>query len=285
MSKIKTSLVLEGGGLRGAYTAGALTWLIDQGIEFDVSYGISTGAVYLVNFLMKNRDEMYDFSVNGITDKRIIGIKPLLRCGRIVDYDFLFETILPEEKGFDISALKDCREGYIGLYVLSEGKTMYFPTREFSIKQLEASTSLPILGKIVNYNGMELLDGGITDMIPIKKAVEDGCNRCLVITTKPGDYVRKPAKASVVQLMKLSYPQCENISEDYRIRHLNYKDQIDMIRQMEDKKEAVYVFPSRHSDVTRLGGSTEALDDLYHLGYSDMESRKEDIFTLLNENA
>ena len=285
MSNHKTSLVLEGGGLRGAYTAGALTWLIDQGIEFDVSYGISTGAVYLVNFLMKNREELYDFSVNGITDKRIIGVRPFLRCGRIVDYDFLFETILPEEKGFDISALKDCREGYIGLYVLSEGKTVYFPTRDFSIKQLEASTSLPILGKIINYNGTELLDGGITDMIPIRKAVEDGCDRCLIITTKPGDYVRKPAKSGIVRLMKMTYPQCENISEDYRIRHLNYKDQIDLIKQMESDGKAVYVFPSRHSNVTRLGGSTEELDELFHLGYNDMENRKEDIFTLLDENS
>ncbi|MBQ6126986.1 MAG: patatin family protein [Erysipelotrichaceae bacterium] len=284
MNKIKTSLVLEGGGLRGAYTAGALTWLIDQGIEFDHAYGISTGAVWLANYLMKSKQNLYDYSVEGITDKRIIGLKPLLRCGRIVDYDFLFDRIMVEERGFDIAPLKKCRtKAYVGLYDLGIGKTEYHPIQEMSLKQLEASTSLPIIGKIIKENGKELLDGGITDMIPIVQSVEDGCNRNLIITTKPGDFKRKPAKAAIVQLMKMTYPQCLNISEDYRIRHLNYQKQISLIKDLVDKKEAVYVFPSRSSKVTRLGGSKEELDELFELGKSDMEARKEEIFALLKK--
>ncbi len=136
MSKIKTSLVLEGGGLRGAYTAGALTWLIDQGIEFDSSYGISTGAVHLANFLMKLKDNLYELPVNQITDPRIIGVRPFLRCGRIVDYDFLFDHILTVEDQFDISPLKNCKDGYIGLYHLSQGKTLYHSTKDITMKML-----------------------------------------------------------------------------------------------------------------------------------------------------
>jgi predicted patatin/cPLA2 family phospholipase len=285
MKRIKTSLVLEGGGMRGAYTAGALSWLIDQDIEFDASYGISTGAVHLTNFLMKSKEDLFDFSVRRITDPRIVGLRPLLHCGKIVDYDFLFDHIMTEECGYDISSLKDCREGFIGLYVLSEGRTIYYPTRQISMKQLEASTSLPILGTIVRENGLELMDGGITDMIPIKQAIADGCNRHLIITTKPGNYERKPAKPFVVWLMKVTYPQCGNISKDYEVRHLNYQDQIIAIRELEEKKEAVYVFPSKTSNVTRLGGSEKELSELYELGYSDMENRKDAIFALLDEDA
>ena len=285
MKKIKTSLVLEGGGMRGAYTAGALSWLIDHGIEFDASYGISTGAVHLANFLMKSKENLYDFSVHRIVDPRIVGLRPLLHCGRIVDYDYLFDHILTEECRFDISPLKDCREGFIGLYVLSEGKTIYFSTREISMKGLEASTSLPILGVVIKENGLELMDGGITDMIPIRQAIDDGCSRHLIITTKPGNYERKPAKPFVVWLMKMTYPQCENISRDYAILHLNYQDQIVQIRELEENNEAVYVYPSKKSNVTRLGGSEEELNELYELGYSDMESRKEAIFELLDEDA
>ena len=286
MDKIKTSLVLEGGGLRGAYTAGALTWLIDNGIEFDASYGISTGAVHLTNYLMKHTEDLLDFSVFGITDSRIQGPKAILRCGKLVDYDFLFDHILKEEKKYDISDLKTCKsEGFIGIYELDKGKTVYYSTRDISYKELEASTSLPILGTIVEENGKQMHDGGITDMIPIKKAVEDGCNRHLVITTKPGDYVRKPAKAFVVWLMKMMYPQCKNISEDYRIRHLNYADQISLIRQLEEDKQAVYVFPSRHSKVTRLGGTSDELKELFDLGYSDMEDKREAIMALVKKDA
>ncbi len=285
MERIKTSLVLEGGGLRGAYTAGALSWLVDHDIEFDASYGISTGAVHLVNFLMKSKEDLFDFSVHKITDPRIIGLRPLLHCGRIVDYDFLFGHILTEECGFDISPLKGCREGFIGLYVLSEGRTIYYPTGEITMKQLEASTSLPILGKIICENGVEFLDGGITDMIPIRQAMADGCNRHLIITTKPGNFERKPANPFVVWLMKVTYPQCENISKDYKIRHLNYQDQITQIRKLEEKREAVYVYPSKQSNVTRLGGSEEELSELFKLGYDDMENRKETIFELLEKDA
>ena len=285
MSKIKTSLVLEGGGLRGAYTAGALTWLIDNGIRFDASYGISTGAIYLTSFLMNAKDNLLDFSVYGITDKRIQGAKAILRCGKLVDYDFLFTHILKEEKKYDITPLKTCPdEGFVGLYELSMGKTCYYSTRELTYKELQASTSLPILGNTVTENGRQILDGGITDMIPINKAVEDGCNRNLIITTKPADYVRKPAKPFIVWLMKKVYPQCDNISRDYKIRHLNYADQIALIKKLEEENKAVYVYPSKHSNVTRLGGSSEELKELFDLGYNDMEEKREAIAALLNKD-
>ncbi len=278
----KTALVLEGGGLRGAYTAGALSWLIDNGISFDHAYGISTGAVWLANYLMKSKENLKEFSTKYITDKRIVGLRPLLRCGRLVDCEYLFETIMVTELGFDITPLQEIKtDAQIGVYVLEEGKTVYLPLKSCDLQELKASTSLPILGQVFESHGRHLLDGGITDMIPIEKAVNDGCNRCLIITTKPGDYVRKPAKKFVVDLMKRSYPDCENISRDYAIRHLNYQKQIDMIKGMEEENKAVYVYPSRHSKVTRLGGSQEELEALYDLGYADMEDHKEAIMALL----
>ena len=282
MSKHKTALVLEGGGMRGAYTAGALSWLLDNNISFDNAYGISTGAVYLAAYLNNSKKDLFDFSVKGIADKRVVGIKPLLHCGRIVDYDTLFDKILPDEFGFDIEKIKASNiNAYIGLYDLKVGKTNYYPVKNLNMTQLKASTSLPILGKLVKYEGQELLDGGITDMIPINKAVEDGCDRNLVITTKPAGYIRKPAKNIVVKLMKSVYPQCENISKDYKVRHINYNNQIKLIKELESENKAVFMYPSKDSEVTRLKGSTQQLTDLYQLGYSDMENRKEEIFRLV----
>ena len=264
MKKIKTALVLEGGGLRGAYTAGALSWLLDNNIFFDNAYGISTGAVHLCNYLSESKERLYDFSVDGIVDKRIIGIRPFLRCGRIVDYDFLFDHIIKEEKQFDINDLRDCKtDAFIGLYELNEGKTRYYSIREISLNELKASTSLPIIGKVVKENGREILDGGITDMIPIEQAVADGCNRNLII---------------------IAYPQCKKIAEDYKIRHPNYAKQIDLIRKLEENNEAVYCYPSRNSNVTRMGGSREELSELFDLGYQDMEDRKEQILKLLEKD-
>lgn len=280
--KKKTALVLEGGGLRGAYTAGALSWLIDNGISFDNAYGISTGAVYLTTYLLGSKENLKYFSTSGITDKRIIGLRPLLRCGHIVDYEFLFDVIMAKELHFDMSPVKEVKtDAKIGVYVLEEGKTEYMPIQQCTMQELKASTSLPILGKVFESQGRHVLDGGITDMIPIEQAISDGCNSCLIITTKPGDYVRKPAKKFVVDLMKRTYPECENISRDYAIRHLNYQKQIGLIKELQEENKAVYVYPSQHSKVTRLGGSKEDLEALYDLGYADMEARKEAIMALL----
>ena len=284
MSKYRTSLVLEGGGMRGAYTAGALSWLIDQGIEFDNAYAISTGAVYLTNYLMKSKEDLFSFSVEGIADKRVIGIRALLHSGRIVDYETLFQHIMPEEYHYDMTPLKDCKtHAYIGLYDLKVGKTEYHPVQNIGLDELQASTSLPIIGKIVEHDGRQILDGGITDMIPIEQSVKDGCERHLIITTKPADYVRKPAKKPIVDLMKMTYPQCPQISKDYAVRHLNYRKQIDLIKGLQDEGKAIYLFPSRGSKVTRLGGKREDLVDLYELGYSDMEARKDEILAMFRK--
>lgn len=284
MGKNKTALVLEGGGMRGAYTAGALAWLVDNDIVFDNAYGISTGAVHLINYLMKSKDNLFYFSTEGIADKRLIGVNSFLRCGRIVDYDFLFDHMLPEELHFSMDLMKENKiNAYVGLYDLKVGKTKYYLLKDMDMQQLKASTTLPILGKIVYHNGEELLDGGITDMIPINQALNDKCNRNLVITTKPADYVRKPAKKAIVSLMKRVYPQCENISKDYAIRHLNYNNQISLIKKLEEDKQAVYIYPSKTSKVSRLSGSKQDLIDLYNLGYSDMENRREDILSLFKK--
>ncbi len=278
----RTALVLEGGGLRGAYTAGALSWLVDNGISFDNAYGISTGAVYLLTYMKGSVDELRDFSVDYIRDRNVIGALALLRSGRIVNYDYLFRDILFGRLGYDLEPMKkNPMKAFIGLYDLQEGKTVYIPVSQIDEKLVQASTTLPILGKIVECGGREYLDGGITDMIPIERAVQDGCDRCLVITTKPADYVRKPAKGVVVSLMKRVYPQCANISADYRIRHLNYRKQIDLIKKLGDEGKAAYICPSRHSNATRLGGSREDLMDLFELGRKDMEDRKEEVLSLL----
>ncbi len=280
----KIALVMEGGGMRGAYTAGALSWLLDNGIEFTSSYGISSGAFYLCGYLMKDKEFLYNCSTNCVTDKRYMFLPGIMRSGKIVDYDFLFNQILVKENHMDLSPLKDLDvEGFFGLYDLSQGKTVYISTKDISVDLLKAAASLPILGKLVKVGDKEYLDGGITEMIPIEKAIKDGCEKFLIITTKPQNYVRKPAKKPIIALMKAMYPQCSQISKDYSVRHLNYKKQIEIIKDLTEKKKAVFCFPSRESQVTRMGGSKQQLDDLYELGYSDMEDRKQNLFELLND--
>lgn len=270
--------------MRGAYTAGALSWLIDNNIEFDNAYGISAGAVHLTNFLLKDKKNLFDFSTKYIADVNAIGIKSILRCGHLVDYDYLFNEIMVNKVGFDINKLKDIKtDAKIGVYELKTGKTEYHDVRNLNIEELKAACTLPLLGKIAKLDDREMLDGGITKMIPIEQAIKDGCERHIIITTKPGNYVRKPSNKAVVEIMKLRYTNCPNIAKDYEIRHRNYYIQISSIKNLVEEGKALYIYPSKTSKVSRLGGSQEELAELYELGRSDMEARKDEIFKLIGK--
>ncbi len=274
---MKTSLVLEGGGMRGAYTAGCLAWLIDNNISFDTAFGISTGAVHLCSFLCGSTDYLYTLSTDLIADKLIVGIKPLLREGCIVGYGYLFDHILPEIKHFDIDKAKASKtNAYFGVYDIDKGTT-YIDIKDLDPKMdlLKASCTLPVIGKAVKYEGKRYLDGGITKMIPIEAAIDKGADNYLVITTKPKDFVRKPATALEKILMRLIYLRHPNISKDYAVRHINYQKQIDIINDLVKKDKAVYIYPSKTIPVKRMSGDKADLRTLYDLGYKDMEANKE----------
>lgn len=174
----------------------------------------------------------------------------------------------------------------VGAYDLKEGKTIYFKGRELDkhLDIIHGACALPVASAVVEAEGHRLLDGGITKMIPIERAVEQGCNKCLVITTKPKDYVRKPSSKIVCWLMKKMYKECPQVSEDYKIRHINYYKQREIIDHMVSENNAVNIYPSKTVKVSRWKGDAVNCKILYDLGYSDMEERKGEIYQLLGQN-
>ena len=283
---MKTSLVLEGGGMRGAYTAGCLAWLLDNGITFDSAYGISTGAVHLCSYLMKSKELLYDCSTDYIADQQLIGIRSIMREKTYVGYNLLFSKILPEAGYFIKNAKHSGCDAKIGLYDLDLGKCVYISVDQIDDKMelLKASTTLPIIGRVVHYDGHMLLDGGISEMIPIRQAIEDGNEKHLVITTKPKDFVRKPASAAIVNLMGMTYPKHKCVKEDYAVRHLNYNSQVDEIHQLETENKAIHISPSKTIPVKRMTGDKPSLRLLYDLGYGDMEARKDEIIAAFRKD-
>lgn len=279
MSK-KVALVLEGGGLRGAYTAGCISWLIDNKIHIDNAYGISTGAWYMCCFLHQDTSLIKELSLNYINDKQNMGLKSLFKGKGIFNFKNLLKQ-LTEKTTFNLDSIKNTDvNAKVGLYNLNEGKTLYYPIKELTMDHLVAACSLPLLSKVVDVNGTKFLDGGITKMIPIEEAVNDKNDSFIVITTKPADFVRKPSNGFVVWLMKKKYKKYKNIGEDYSVRDKNYYDQLSLIKKLSNSGLALYRFPTKHSDVTRLKATKEQLEELYNLGYQDMENSRDRIMEL-----
>ncbi|MFV0479372.1 MAG: patatin family protein [Anaerorhabdus sp.] len=280
----KIGLVLEGGGMRGAYTAGALAWLIDNKVDLDYHVGISAGAVHVYSYLLKNKDFLHDISVKYMSDKRNVGLVPLLKEKRYVGYDYMFDDLLLKQLNFDISSLKKQDTSVeIGIYDLSKCETLFFSIEEMDnhMRMIKAACTLPVAGRIVDYSDHRFLDGGISVMIPIERSIEMKNNRHLIIITKPEGYVRKAAGKFMQSLMKFNYPKYPKLVKHYTSRHESYNRQMDLIQSLVQKEEALLVRPSQTIPVKRFSGDPENLEKLYQLGYSDMENRKEEILNFI----
>ncbi len=282
----KIGLVLEGGGVRGAYTAGALAWLSDNGIAFDYGVGISSGAVYLCCYEMNNRQIPYNMSVHYASEPETVGLKALMKEGYYVAYRRIFEEDLKGKEGMTLQPLIDKNPNIeIGAYVLEHGRTEYFGPKEMDagMELLLGSCALPVASAVIEYNGMHLLDGGITKMIPIERAQEQGCTKFLVITTKPADYVRKPSSKLIRFVMRHIYKEYPQVEKDYAVRHLNYYKQIGIVKDLVAEGKAIHVLPSQNIKVSRFKGDEENCQKLYDLGYTDMQARKDEILAFIKK--
>ncbi len=280
----KIGLVLEGGGMRGAYTAGALSWLIDNNIEMDYGVGISAGAVNICCYYMKNKEYLYDITAVHTADSRNVGIKPIVKEGRYVGYRFMFDELLRETLKFDVQELKDKDSNFeIGLYDLDKAETFYIKANELDndLVLLKAACTLPIAGNIVEYQGQKLLDGGITTMIPYERSIENGNDKHFVIVTKPEGYVRKAASGFMRWFMNFNYPNYPKLVEQYSNRHEAYNKQMAAIEQGVKDNNTFLLRPSSDIPVKRFSGDPENLKKLFELGYKDMEDRKAEILSFI----
>ena len=272
---MRKALVLEGGGKRGAYTAGALAWLIDNNLYFDDNYAISTGAVYLSAYLLKRKELLKEMSVDIIPSKKCVGLRALFKEGHYVAYNYIFDEIINKQLAFDFAKLqRENKNIYIGLYNLNKGKTIYIDNKKLNHKSLKAACTLPIIGSKILIDGEYYLDGGITKMIPIEKAINSKAEKFLIIATKDKEYVRKKSSKIVILLMKLLYRHFPKLYKDYQIRDKNYYKQMHLIEDLVKDNKAILIRPNKKFKINRLKGDESELLALYNAAYADMEANK-----------
>jgi predicted patatin/cPLA2 family phospholipase len=282
----KIGLVLEGGGVRGAYTAGALAWLNDNHVTFDYNVGISSGAVYLACYMVNDTHTPKNMSIHYASGKDVVGFAALRTEGHYVALRKIFEHYLSDTEHMDVSDIsKKNLPVEVGAYILEDGKTEYYGAKDINMTLLRGTCALPCVAETVVYQGRHLLDGGITKMIPIERAQEQGCTKYVVITTKPADYVRKPSSKIETFVMKHMYKNCAQISKDYAMRHLNYYHQIDIIDQLIKEGKCIQILPTEDIEVSRYHGDVENTTRLYDLGYQDMEARRQEILHFIDHKS
>ena len=277
---MKTGLVLEGGGLRGAYTAGVLSWFLDNQIKVDYAAGISSGAEHMCSYLQEDKEMLKEVSVKWAGSATKVGIEPLIKEGSLVGYDYLFDYILKEIIPLNLEKLKKTKVyAEFGIYDLEVCKTIWVTVKEMDedFKLLKAACTLPLAGKPVEYQGKKYIDGGVTTMIPVQRSIDYGCDRHVVVTTKDASFVRKPTGFLTNSLIKTVYRKYPALIKDLYARTEVYYNERALVDRLVEEQKCLYLYPSVDLGVGRFSGSYKELEALYELGYQDCENKKEEI--------
>lgn len=282
----KIGLILEGGGMRGAYTSGVLAALMDEEIEFPYVIGVSAGANNGANFIAKQKDRNKKVFVDYVKHEEYSGFKHLIVNKSYFNMDFLFNKLPNELVPFDYESFEKSRTIFkVCVTDCETGEARYFEKSQFkgvdfSNKVLRASSSLPLISQPVEINGRLYFDGGIVDSIPIDKSLEDGNKFNVVILTRDKGY-RKEAQilGPITRQALKKYPK---IIEALENRHIKYNITLEKLERLE-KEGFVYIFkPSRPLEVNRLERNKEKLEDLYNWAYMETKNRMEDFKKWIN---
>lgn len=279
---MKISLVLEGGGMRGAYTAGVLTYLLEKNVTFDYGVGISAGAMNLSSFWMKREDYLKEVAVHYMSDSANVGMKPLLREGTYVGYNHMFDELLAKVVKYDLSLLNNTPSNFeIGLFNMQENRNDWLSKHELNLTNLKAACTLPIAGKPVHINGYDYMDGGIVTMVPIGRSIEKGNDKHFVIITKDSEYVRNPEPKIELTACKMLYKKTPGIVERLKVRHQVYYNEMETVEKMVNDGTAFLMRPTSKIPVARFKGDQEGLKACFELGIHDAKARWDEIAVFL----
>jgi len=279
-----TALVLEGGGLRGAYTAGACSWLIENGIEFDVHVGISSGAMYAACMAMKDIKMLHDISVNASVEPGNIGIQSMLREGTPVGYNRMFQDILVKRLGFDVEKFRNIKPLVeYGLYKLNDQKTVWLNQKDIDddIKLMQAACTLPLAGRNVKVNGEYWMDGGVNTMVPVERAMSHGVEKMVVVVTKPATFIRKDNAPLTQFLLDLAYHKYPTLLKEFRLRTGVYNREMHLVHDLVKEGKVILIQPSTDFGAKRFSATYEQVQAMYDLAQKDCEAQKDKILEFM----
>lgn len=270
----QAGLILEGGGMKGIYTAGVLDFFMDQEIMFSDCYGVSAGACHLCNYMSGQRGRSYRISLNYLDMKQYCGKWSLFTTGDLFGVDMNYSLIPNYLDPYDYdAAAKYEGDAYAVATNIETGKPAYLPLKDLrkDIIAVRASSSLPLVSRNVKIDGVPYLDGGISDSIPVRQSQRDGNRKNVVIMTKEEGFVRQPAGAELA-LVKARYLRYPKVYELMRERHLSYNTTVQYIEEQQGKGKMFVIRPKHKSEVSRIEKDKEKMKALYEEGYRDAQA-------------
>lgn len=270
---MKIGIVDVGGGLRGIYAAGVLDYCMDQGIRFDVGIGVSAGSANLASYTAGQKGRNYQFYTEYAFRKQYMSLGNFIRKKSYVDMDYVYGTLCGAdgENPLDYPALRDNpMELYVVATDAETGQPRYFDKadiRQDDYSIMKASSSIPFVCKPYTVYGTPYYDGALGDPVPIEKAFRLGCDRVVVILTKPEKELRTSGKDEKLAVgIRKKYPAA---AEKLCRRAQRYNESVALAQDYARQGKAVIVSPDDTCGVDTLKKDKESLHRLYEKGYKD----------------
>lgn len=268
MSKDKIGLVLEGGAMRGMFTAGILDVFMEQDLVFDGCIGVSAGAVFGCNYKSRQRGRAIRYISKYCNDDRFCGFKCWWKTGDIYGAEFGYRDIPYKLDIFDIDTFaKNPLEFYIVATDVETGKPIYKKCETAGVNEIDwirASASMPLVSQVVELGDYKMLDGGISDSIPLKKFQELGYKKNVVVLTQPEGFV-KP-KNPLLWLMRIALRKYPNVVKAMADRHNRYNETLRYIAEQEKAGEILVIRPPRAIPVKSVERDKAKLEEAYNMG-------------------
>lgn len=270
---MKIGLVDVGGGLRGVYAAGVLDSCLDMGIHFDLCIGVSAGSANLSSYLAGQKKRNYTFYTDYPFRKEYMGLGNFITKRSYIDLDYVYGTLSNSagENPLDYPALlRNPAELLVVASNARTGETVYFDKR--AVRQddygiFKASCAIPFVCRPYEVDGALYFDGALGDPVPVKKAFQLGCDKVVVILTKPRDVIRTAGKDTLIaRLIQNDYPAA---ARNLRLRAARYNAGVALAKRYEAQGRALIIAPDDTCGVETLRKDRTALKRFYEKGYRD----------------
>lgn len=273
---MKIGVVDVGGGLRGSFGAGVLDYCMEQGIRFDFGIGVSAGAANISSYMANQKGRNFVFYTEYYQREQYMGVKNLMHTGSYIGLDYIYSSLSDHEGNYPLdwkTIRNDPRDMMIVATDANTGLPHYFhkyDMRQDSYDPIKASCCVPVINRPYKVDGIPYFDGGLSDPVPYEKAFAAGCDKVVVILTRPEDYRRIPKNDKIIA--DLLHPHYPNASQAMRNRSVVYNQQVDACEYLQVQGKVCIVAPDSIGNMKTLTKDKDSIEALYYKGYEEAKS-------------
>ncbi|MBR3921383.1 MAG: patatin family protein [Oscillospiraceae bacterium] len=261
-------LVLEGGSMRGMFSAGIMDVFMENGIEFDGAVGVSAGAVFGCNYKSRQIGRAIRYNKRFCNDPRYASFRSLIKTGDIYGADFCYRQIPDELDVFDTETFrKNPMDFYVVATDMDTGKPVYHKCKDGKREDIEwmrASASMPLVSRTVKIGKYSLSDGGTSDSIPVKFMIRKGYDKIVVILTQPEGFVKQ--KNKLIPIIKMTMRDKPNFIRAISERHKMYNKTLACIKKLEEKGRIFVIRPPEALNIGAVEHNPDELERVYRIG-------------------